>query len=50
MSIDFFPWLGVDPTQVLHLIEGPHGTHHLVNHGEEIEEEEEKRAYRNKQD
>ena len=29
--IAFFPWLGVDPTEVLHLKEGPHGTHHHLN-------------------
>ena len=37
----FFPWLGVDPTVVLHLKDGPHGTHHQLNHGEENEKEEE---------
>ena len=28
ISIAFFPWQGVDPTIVLHLKKGPHGTHH----------------------
>ena len=27
ISIAFIPWVGVDPTVVLHLKEGPHGTH-----------------------
>ena len=27
----FFPWLGVDATVVLHLKEGPQGTHHQLD-------------------
>ena len=42
ISMAFFPWLGVDPTLVLLLKEGPHRTHQWLNKMKKKEEEKEK--------